>query len=101
MKFFNKLSRKMRCLLERIRLSESDYRTMKARAQMYQSMMSTIKYDVNTEYEDAVDELGNLIRRTLKARNVTAHINVEEMLAEGGITFDKRVDKLDIRSDMT
>lgn len=96
MKFFNKIKRKIRCLIERIRLSESDYLVIKAQSQMYQAMMSTIKYSSDSEYEDAFDDNGFLIKRFLKARTATIHINITDMLAEGGVTFNKNAVKLDI-----
>lgn len=96
MKFFNKLKIKIRCLIERIKLSDSEYLTMKAQSQMYKAMMSTVKYSSDTEYEDAFDDNGNIIKRFLKARTATIHINIVDMLAEGGITFNKNAVKLDV-----
>jgi hypothetical protein len=96
MKIFNKFKMKIRFLLERIKLSESDYITMKAQSQMYKAMMSTIKYSSNTVYEDIVDDTGNLINRIPKSNTAIVHINITEMLAEGGVTFNKNVVKLDV-----
>ena len=96
MKLFNKLKMKIRCLIERIKLSDSEYLTMKAQSQMYKAMISTIKYGSNMEYEDICDDVGNLINKIPKSNTVTVHINVTEMLAEGGITFNKNVVKLDV-----
>lgn len=94
MKIFNKFKMKIRFLLERIKLSESDYITMKAQSQMYKAMMSTVKYSSNTVYEDIVDDAGNLINRIPKSNTAIVHVNVTEMLAEGGVTFNKNVVKL-------
>lgn len=96
MKFVNKLKMKIRYLLERIKLSESDYLIMKAQSQMYKAMMSTVKYSSNVVYEDIVDDTGNLINRVPKSNTAIVHINITEMLAEGGVTFNKNVVKLDI-----
>lgn len=96
MKIFNKLKRRIWCLIERIMLSESDYLVMKAQSQMYQAMMSTIEYSSDSEYEDAFDDNGIPIKSFLKARTATVHINITDMLAEGGITFNKNVVKLDV-----
>lgn len=96
MKFFNKFKRKIRCLIERIKLSESDYVMMKAQSQMYSSMMSTIRYSVDDEYENITDGNGSLITQTIKARTATVHVNITEMLAEGGIAFNKNAVKFDI-----
>lgn len=96
MRLFNKIKMKIRCLIERIRLSESDYLVMKAQSQMYQAMMSTIEYSSDSEYEDTFDDNGIPIKSFLKARTATVHINITDMLAEGGITFNKNVVKFDI-----
>lgn len=96
MNFFNKLKRKIRCLIERIRLSELDYLTMKAQSQMYKAMMSTVKYSSDTEYGDVFDIDGIPIKTFLKARTATIHVNITDMLAEGGVTFNKNVVKLDV-----
>jgi hypothetical protein len=96
MKIINKLKRKILCLIERIKLSDSEYLTMKAQSQMYKAMMSTIEYSSDSEYEDAFDDNGVPIKSFLKARTATVHINITDMLAEGGITFNKNVVKLDV-----
>lgn len=96
MKLFNKLKRKIRCLIERIKLSESEYLTMKAQSQMYQAMMSTVKYSSGSEHSDVFDADGTLVTRILQARTATVHINIVDMLAEGGITFNKNTVKFDI-----
>lgn len=96
MKFFNKFKRKIRCLIERIKLSESDYKTMKAQAQMYSAMMSTIRYNTEREYEPVYDTNGVLITNLFKARVSTIRVNVAEMLAEGGIIFNKNAVKLEV-----
>ena len=96
MKLFNKLKMKIRCLIERIKLSDSEYLTMKAQSQMYKAMMSTIEYSSDSEYEHAFDDNGVPIKSFLKSRTATVHVNITDMLAEGGITFNKNVVKLDI-----
>ena len=95
-KIFNKLKRKIRCLIEQIKLSESDYMTMKAQSQMYKAMMSTIKYSSGSEYQDVFDANGVLVTRINQERTATVHINIADMLAEGGVTFNKNAVKLDV-----
>ena len=93
---FNVFKRKLLCLIERIKLSESDYRQMKAQSQMYKGMMSTVKYNIDSEYEDVTNKKGDTVMRLEKSRTMTINVDVVEMLAEGGITFDKNIVKLDI-----
>lgn len=93
---FNKLKRKFRCLIERIKLSESDYLTMKSRSQMYMAMMSTIRYNTELECESVYDANGILITNLFKSKVSTIHINITKMLAACGITFNKNDVKLDV-----
>lgn len=93
---FNILKRKFCHLIERIKLSESDYLAMKAQSQMYIGMMSTIKCSVSENYEDVTDAAGVLITQILKSKTSKININVTELLAEGGITFDKNTVELNI-----
>lgn len=96
MKFFNKIKRKIHCLLERIKLSEHDYLSMKAQSQMYKAMMATIKHSSSADYEDIKDADGNLIQKLLIGKTVKLDIDIVELLAEGGITFDKNAVKLNV-----
>lgn len=96
MRFFRKFMRKFRCLLERIRLSESEYIAMKARSQMYSAMMSTIKYTTDSKAMPIYDTRENLITNLLVEKAVTVNINITDMLAEGGIVFNKDVVKLNV-----
>lgn len=96
---FNTFKRKLLYLIERIKMSESDYLTMKAQSQMYTGMISTIKYSINDEREDVTDGDGNLITQVLRARTLKMNVNVIELLAEGGITFDKNAVELNVIAD--
>ena len=96
MKLFNKLKMKILCLIERIKLSDSEYLTMKAQSQMYKAMMSTVKYSSGSEYSDVFDADGVLVTSIRQARTATVHINIMDMLAEGGITFNKNAVKLNV-----
>lgn len=89
------LKRNLHSLIERIKLSESDYTSMKSKAQMYSDMMSTIKYDRNTEYEYIKKNGKNIAR--FPSKTITINIDVEQMLANGGITFDENLVKLNVK----
>lgn len=95
-KKFNVFKRKLHSLIERIKLSESEYLSMKSKAQMYSDMMSTVKCECNTDYED-IKNNGHAIARFPKSRTMTLNIDVEQMLASGGITFDKNAVKLNVK----
>lgn len=96
MQLYNKLKRKLCCLIERIKLSESDYRAMKAKSQMYNAMMSNVKATLNTEYKDIMDNHGNVVATVCNGVTMTIDIDIVQMLAAGGITFDGNKVKLNV-----
>ena len=83
---------------ERMRMSDTEYRIMKGESKMYKDMLSTIKWETCSDYEDITDARGNIIQRLIKSKTSTVHVNVIEMLTKGGIVLDKGV-KLDITSE--
>lgn len=87
--------RNLHSLIERIKLSESDYLSMKSKAQMYSDMMSTIEYERNTDYEYIKKNGKNIAR--FPSKTITINIDVEQMLANGGITFDENLVKLNVK----
>ena len=96
MKFYNKFKRKLYCLIERIKLSESDYQAMKATSQLYHAMMSNVKATLNTEYKDIMDNYGNVVATVYDGVTMTIDVDIVQMLAAGLITFDKNKVKLNV-----
>lgn len=90
------LKKKILCLFERIRLSESDYKNIKLKAQLYDNMMSTIDFNINNESEDIKDKDGNIIYRFPKSKTANMNIDMMKMLKAGGVTFDLDAVKLNI-----
>ena len=90
------LKRKLLCLFERIRLPESDYKNIKSKAQMYDNMMSTIDFNLNTVSEDIKDKDGNIIYRFPKSKTANMNIDIMGMLKAGGVTFDLDAVKLNV-----
>lgn len=84
-----KLKRKLCCLIERIKLSESDYRAMKDKSQRYDAMMPNVKYTINTNFKDVTDNFGNIIQTVYMGVNATIDVDIVEMLAAIGITMCK------------
>ena len=91
-----KLKRKTNCLIERIKLPESNYLDMKTRAKMFDDMMSTVTCNSSVDYEDITDVHGNIITRICKDIIITLDVDIVKMLAAGGITFDKNSVQLNI-----
>lgn len=85
---FKTIKRKMLSLIERIRLSENEYNELKDKSEMLDNIMSTMKFEINTEHTDAKDKHGNIILRRVKSRKATVTVDVEQMLKKLGISWD-------------
>lgn len=92
----NVLKRKLFYLIERIKLSELDYLSMKAASQMYSSMMSAITYKAETEYEDIEDKNGHIITKITKSKYATINVDMEELLASAGVRYNKYAVKVNV-----
>ena len=63
---------------------------------MYGNMMATIKHSSSADYEDIKDANGNLIQKICVGKTVKLDIDIVELLAAGGITFDKNAVTLNV-----
>lgn len=79
-------------------MSESDYLTMKEQSNKFKNMMSSCEFRLDEpEYTDVKDADGNIImRRFKKFQSASLNINIDEMLKNGGILYDKERVKLNI-----
>ena len=87
---------KLKNLIERIKLSDADYKNMKEKAQRFDKMMSTIQVEGIVEYEEVCNAHGHIMTTVPKTMSHTVNIDVEKMFAAGGITFDKNVTKFNV-----
>lgn len=88
---FNELKRKLHYLIERIKLSETEYISIKNKSRMYDDMMSTVKCTFNAEFEE-VKKDGYVLKRFPTKKNVNIDIDMKQMLSNGGINLDRSVD---------
>ena len=84
---FKIIKRKILSLIERIRLSENEYNELKDKSETLDNIISTFKFELNTEHEDVKDNHGNIIYRHLKSRKATITVDVEQMLKNLGISW--------------
>lgn len=83
--------------IERVRMSESDYLTMKEQSNKFENMMSSCEFKLEEpEYTDVKDANGNILHRFRKSQSASLNINIDEMLKNGGILYDKERVKLNI-----
>lgn len=60
-----RLEQKWHNFIERLRLSEDDYLTMKRQSENYEKMLSTINVEVKCDSEDITDKLALLLTKML------------------------------------
>lgn len=82
-----RLEQKWHNFIERLRMSEDDYLTMKRQSENYEKMLSTINVEVKCDSEDITDIAGNVIRKGNVNKNVAINVDTKEMLNKIGITF--------------
>jgi hypothetical protein len=87
---------KLKNLIERIKLSDTDYQNMKEKAQRFDKMMSTIQVEGIVEYEEARNAHGYVLMTFPTSKSYTVSIDIKEMLAAGGIMFDENVVKFNV-----
>ena len=91
------IARKVHNFIERVRMSESDYLTMKEQSNKFENMMSSCEFKLDEpEYTDVKDADGNILHRFQKSQSASININIDEMLKNGGILYDKERVKLNI-----
>ena len=91
------IARKVHNFIERARMSESDYLTMKEQSNKFENMMSSCEFKLDEpEYTDVKDADGNILHIFKKSQSASLNINIDEMLKNGGILYDKERVKLNI-----
>lgn len=92
------IARKVHNFIERVRMSESDYLTMKEQSNKFENMMSSCEFKLDEpEYTDVKDADRNILHRFKKSQSAGLNINIDEMLKNGGILYDKERVKLNIK----
>ena len=62
---------------------------MRVKARMYDAMISNITYTSSVKYEEVRDARNNLMFQLPKLKTTTLDVNIEQLLAEAGIIFDR------------
>ena len=90
------IARKVHNFIERVRMSESDYLTMKEQSNKFENMMSSCEFKLEPEYTDVKDADGNILHKFRKSQSASLNINIDKMLKNAGILYDKERVKLNI-----
>lgn len=97
-KRFKDVRRKLHNFIERMKMSDGEYLTMKEQSDKYKGMMSACEFQVNDpEYIDVKDSSGNVLHRFTKSRSASLNVNIEDMLRNGGIIYDKKRVSLNVK----
>lgn len=63
---------------------------MKEKSEKFDSMMSTCEFKLGeSEFTDIKDKEGNILHRFPKSKTATLNVNIDKMLKEAGIVYDK------------
>ena len=91
-----KLKENLRMLLERIKLSNFDYLTMKEKSKRFDNMLAAISFETNTKYIDVKDNKGVHIFKFPESKNLTISINVPDLMKGVGIVYDRHLTNINI-----
>lgn len=84
-----KLKENLRMLLERIKLSNSEYLAMKEKSKRFDNMLAAISLETNAKYIDVKDNKGVHIFKFPESKNLTISINVPDLMKGVGIEYNK------------
>lgn len=84
-----KLKENLRMLLERIKLSNSEYLMMQEKANRFNNMLAAIGFETNSRYTDVQDNEGICILKFPESKTLTISINASDLMKTMGIEYDK------------
>lgn len=97
-KRFKDVKRKLHNFIERMRMSDAEYLTIKEQSNKYKGMMSACIFELEEpEYTDIKDAEGNVLHRFRKSQSASLNVNIEDMLRNGGVIYDKERVTLNIK----
>lgn len=91
-----KFKEKLHIFLERIKLSNSEYLTMKEKNKRFDNMLAAISFETNTKYIDVKDNKGVYIFKFPESKNLTISINVPDLMKGVGIVYDRQLTNINI-----
>lgn len=84
-----KLKENLRMLLERIKLSNFDYLTMKEKSKRFDNMLAAISLETNSKKIYIRDNEGICILRVPESKTLTVSINAPDLMKAVGIEYNK------------
>lgn len=91
-----KLKEKLYIFLERSKLSNLEYLTMKEKAKRLDDMLDSISLETNAEYIPVEKPKGCVIAKVLKAKSLTISVNIPDLMKGVGIVYDRQLTNINI-----
>lgn len=91
-----KLKEKWNVFLERSKLSNSEYLTMKEKAKKFDDMLAAISMETNAEYIPVEHPKGCVITKVLKSKSLTISVNIPDLMKGAGIVYDRQLTNINI-----
>ncbi len=91
-----KLKENLRMLLERIKLSNFDYLTMKEKSKRFDDMLAAISLETNAEYIPVEHPKGCVIAKVLKSKSLTISVNIPDLMKGVGIVYDRTLSNIKV-----
>ena len=91
-----KLKEKLHIFLERSKLSNSEYLTMKEKAKRFDDMLAAISMETNAEYLPVERPNGCVIAKVLISKSLTISVNIPDLMKGAGIVYDRQLTNINI-----
>lgn len=91
-----KFKEKWNVFLERSKLSNSQYLTMKEKAKRFDDMLASISLETNAEYIPVEKPKECVIAKVLRSKSLTISVNIPDLMKGAGIVYDRQLTNINI-----
>lgn len=91
-----KFKEKWNVFLERSKLSNSQYLTMKEKAKRFDDMLASISLETNAEYIPVEKPKGCVIAKVLRSKSLTISVNIPDLMKGAGIVYNRQLTNINI-----
>lgn len=91
-----KFKEKWNVFLERSKLSNSEYLTMKEKSKKIDDMLAAISMETNAEYIPVERPNGCVIAKVLISKSLTISVNIPDLMKGAGIVYDRQLTNIKV-----
>lgn len=91
-----KFKEKWNVFLERFKLSNSEYLTMKEKAKKFDDMLAAISMETNAEYLPVERSNGCVIAKVLISKSLTISVNIPDLMKGADIVYDRQLTNIKV-----